>query len=113
MVKTHKEQFNERYGFNKNKSHSLETLSQLSKIPIKILEQVELRGKGAWKTNIKSVRQKGTFIKNLNLPRSQKLSAEQWGRARVMAFINKLQKGTILNHDIDLAKKIPNIKKIN
>ncbi len=109
-MKTHKQQFNKRMGFKLNQSHSLNELSKLSKIPLKILKQVDLRGRGAWKTNIRSVRQKGTFIKNLNLPRSQKLSAEQWGRARVMAFINKLQKGTILNHDVDLAKKIPNIK---
>jgi|SRR5210317_371039 len=106
MVKTHKQQFNERYGFNKNQSHSLSTLSQLSGISLKILQEVDLRGRGAWKTNIKSVRQKGTFIKNLNLPRSQKLSAEQWGIARVYAFINKIQKGLKLNHDMDLYKKI-------
>ena len=109
MVETHKQQFNKRMGFKKNKSHSLIELSMISKIPFFILEQVDLRGRGAWKTNIKSVRQKGTFIKNLNLPRSQKLSAEQWGIARVYAFINKLQKPMVLDHDIDLAEKIPNI----
>lgn len=106
---THKQQFNERMGFELNQSHSLSTLSKLTGIPLKILEQVDLRGRGAWKTNIKSVRQKGTFIKDLDLPRSKKLSAEQWGIARVYAFINKLQRPLILNHDIDLAKKIPNI----
>jgi len=106
---THKQQFNKRMGFKLNQSHSLSTLSQLTGIPLKILKDVDLRGRGAWKTNIKSVRQKGTFIKNLNLPRSQKLSAEQWGIARVYAFINKLQKPMVLDHDIDLAKKIPNI----
>jgi len=109
MVETHKQQFNERMGFKKNQSHSLVELSMITKIPFFILDQVYLRGKGAWKTNIKSVRQKGTFIKNLDLPRSKKLSAEQWGIARVYAFINKLQRPLILNHDIDLAKKIPNI----
>ncbi len=109
MVETHKQQFNKRLGFQKNKSHSLIELSRITKIPFFILEKVNLRGKGAWKTNIKSVRTKGTFIKNLNVPRSKKLTAEQWGIARVYAFINKLQKPMILNHDIDLARKIPNI----
>jgi hypothetical protein len=109
-MKTHKEQFNERHGFKKNSSHSLSTLAQLSKIPIKILEQVYFRGVGAWKTNIKSVREKKTFIKNLDLPRRYKLDKEQWGYGRIYAFINKLQKGVYLNHDIDIAKKIPNIK---
>lgn len=107
---THKQQFNKRYGFKLNQSHSLSELSKLSKIPLKILKEVDLRGRGAWKTNIRSVRTKGTFRKNQNLPRSKKLSAEQWGVARVYAFINKLLKGTPLNHDIDLAKNIPNIK---
>jgi hypothetical protein len=106
---THKQQFNKRMGFKLNQSHSLPTLSQLTGIPLNFLKEVDLRGRGAWKTNIKSVRQKGTFIKNLNLPRSQKLSAEQWGIARVYAFINKLQRPLILNHDVDIAKKIPNI----
>jgi len=109
MVETHKQQFNKRMGFKKNKSHSLIELSMITKIPFYILEKVDLRGRGAWKTNINSVRQKGTFIKNLKLHRSQKLSAEQWGIARVYAFINKLQKPMVLNHDIDLAEKIPNI----
>lgn len=105
MPLTHKQEFNKRLGFKLNQSHSLFTLSQLTKIPLKILEEVNLRGKGAWRTNIRSVRQKKTFIKNLDLPRNMKLSAQQWGLARVYAFINKIYKGT-LNHDLDLARKI-------
>lgn len=98
---THKQQFNISEGFPKDKSHSLKELSKITLIPLKILKEVDLRGRGAWKSNIKSVRQKGTYIKNLDLPRSEKLSAEQWGMARVYAFINKRNKG-ILNHDKDL-----------
>jgi hypothetical protein len=112
MVKTHKQEFNERYGLDKNTSHNIESLARMSKIPLKILKEVNLRGRGAWKSNIRSVRTKGSFKKNQNLPRSKKLSAEQWGIARVYAFINKIQKRTVLNHDIDLAEKIPNIYKI-
>ncbi len=107
---THKQQFNERLGFKKNQSHSLEDLSKLTGVPLRLLKQVDLRGRGAWKTNIKSVRTKGTFNKNEDLPRHKKLSSEQWGIARVYAFINKLQRGVLLNHDIDLAEKIPNIE---
>ena len=112
MTKTHKQQFNKRMVFKLNQSHSLLSLSELTGIPLKILKEVDLRGRGAWKTNIISVRQKDTFSKNLDLPRKQKLSAEQWGIARVYAFINKLQKGVILNHEFDLALKLPNIKNI-
>ncbi len=106
MTKTHKQQFNERLNLDKDEPHSLVEISKLSKIPLRIIKDVYERGKGAWKTNIRSVREKGTFKKNLNLPRSKKLSAEQWGYARVYAFINKLQKGIELNHDTDLSKKI-------
>ena len=106
MGYTHKQQFNKRMGFGINQSHTITSLSKLLKIPLKILKEINKRGEGAWKTNIRSVRQKGTFVKNLNLPRSQKLSAKQWGMARVYAFINKLQKGTKLNHDTDLLKLI-------
>jgi hypothetical protein len=102
MGLTHKQQFNKRYGFPLNKSHSLKELSKLSMFPLRTLKEVDLRGRGAWKTNIRSVRTKGTFKKNENLPRSKKLSAEQWGIARVYAFINKIQKGATLNHDTDL-----------
>ena len=103
---THKRQFNKRYGFTLNNSHSIQELSKLSGIPLKILNEINKRGKGAWSSSIKSVRTKETFKKNEKLPRNKKLSANQWGMARVYAFINKLQKGTTLNHDNDLAEKI-------
>ena len=106
MVLTHRQQFNKRYGYDINQSHSITQLSKLSKIPLSILKEVYERGRGAWKTNIKSVRTKYTFRKNEDLPRSMKLTAEQWGYSRIYAFINKIQKGTKLNHDIDLYRKI-------
>ena len=87
----------------------MKELSMMTGIPFKILKDVSERGRGAWKSNIRSVRTKGTFKKNENLPRSKKLSAEQWGVARVYAFINKLHKGVTLDHDTDLAIKIPGI----
>jgi len=102
---THKQQFNKRIRQSLNASHSLPELAKLSNISLGILKEVYERGRGAWKTNIRSVRTKGTFRKNQDLPRSKKLSAEQWGMARVYAFINKFQKGG-LNHDLDLAREI-------
>ena len=110
---THKQQVNKRYKQPLDKSNSMEELSKMTKIPLNILKEVYKRGIGAWRTNIRSVRQRGTFKKNLDLPRSQKLSAEQWGISRIYAFINKLQTKQELNHDIDLARQIPNIKIID
>ncbi len=106
---THKSQFNSRYDLPRKTSHSIKELAMMTGIPLKILEEVYERGRGAWKTNIRSVRTKGTFKKNQDLPRSKKLSAKQWGVARVYAFINKLHKGVTLDHDTDLAIKIPGI----
>lgn len=106
MTYTHKQQFNIRNGYDKNQSHSISQLSKISKIPIRILKEIYERGRGAWKTNIKSVRTKGSFRKNEDLPRRMKLSAEQWAYARVYSFINKIQKGIKLNHDTDLFAKI-------
>ena len=105
-MSTHKQQFNKRHNFNINDSHSMKELSKISGIKLSILNEVKNRGKGAWLSNIQSVRQKGTFKKNLNLPRSQKLGPEQWGVARVYAFINKIESGQKLNHDLDLHKKM-------
>ena len=104
MGLTHKQQFNKRHGFDKDHRNTMTQLSKISGIPLKILREVKKRGKGAWNTNIASVRTIGTFEKNENLPRSKKLSAEQWGISRVYAFINKLEKGVVLNHDTDLVK---------
>ena len=104
-MKTNKQEFNKRHGFKLDQSHSMKELSKISGFPIDILEQVDDRGQGAWLTNIRSVRSKGSFKKNEDLPRSKKLSAQQWGIARVYSFINKVEKGYIPNHDVDLLRE--------
>ena len=106
MGLTHKQQFNKKHNQNINKSNSMSELSKISKIPLTILREVKKRGEGAWKSNIKSVRTKKTFRKNEDLPRNMKLSARQWGLARVYAFINKIEKKSKLNHDLDLFRKL-------
>ena len=105
---THREKVMKKYGLDKDKSYSIEELSKITKIKKKDLEEVDDRGKGAWKTNIRSVRMKGSFKKNVDAPRSAKLSAEQWGMARVYAFINKLDEiksgsRKKMDQDIDIA----------
>lgn len=89
MVLTHKAQFNKRHGFESSKSHSLADLAKISKIKLSVLKQVFNRGIGAYKTNPASVR-------------PQVKSAEQWGYARVYAYVNKKELGKKLDHDTDL-----------
>lgn len=101
-MSTHKQQFNKRHGFERDASHTLYELSKISGYPVSTLNEIYERGRGAWVTNIDSVRMKGTFKKNVKAPRSKKLSAEQWGVARIYAFLNKIEKGAKLDHDTDL-----------
>lgn len=95
--KTHRQKVFDRYGWDDDKSPSLKELSEVSKVPIGILQQVYNRGVGAYKTQPKSVRLKGSFVKNVDAPMSAKLSKEQWGMARVYSFLDGNPK-----HDNDL-----------
>ena len=106
---THKKQFFKRHSV-KEDSLSLGEISKISGVSFADLKEVYDRGVGAHKTNPQSVRMKGTFKKNVKAPISKKLSKEQWGQARVYAFVNKLDrikegKQKRLNQDCDLAKK--------
>ena len=105
MPKTHKEQWNIRHGFPKDKSHSIAAIARESKYPVASLREVYSRGVGAHATNPRSVRMKGTYQKNVNAPMSSKLSKEQWGYARIYAFLNKIETKQTLNHDVDLRRQ--------
>jgi len=87
---TNREQFLKFFDLPKDTSLSLEQIAMLSQMPTKALQEVYNRGVGAWKTNIASVRLKKDFSKNPNVtkyPRSARLTKEQWGLARVYAFV--------------------------
>ena len=98
-MRTHREQWLRKNNLP-DRSYSLEEIAKISKIPLKILEEVAKRGAGAYKTNPQSVRLLGSFKKNVYAPMSQKLSKEQWSMGRVFSFVN----GSLL-HDNDLRKK--------
>ena len=95
MVYTNKMKFNKKYGQKLNEPNSKKDISKLTGIPIKILDDVYYRGIGAYKTNPKSVRPNVT-------------SAEQWGYARVYAFVMKGR--TWKTADTDLADKVRKLK---
>jgi len=109
---THREQVFRRYGLDKSKSYNLTELAKITKFPKRILQEVYNRGTGAWKTNPTSVRLKGSFQKDPNpsIPRSKRLSKEQWSYARVFSFINGGK--TTKTADKDLYDKIKsNVRK--
>jgi hypothetical protein len=107
MVVTNSQAFKKRHGFSENHPLSLSQIASLSGISQSILQEVYNRGIGAYKTNPTSVRMKGSFVKGIDAPMSQKLSKEQWAMARVYSFVMK-RKGTWGSHDADLAAKAKN-----
>lgn len=91
-AKTHRLSFFKKFGIPEDTQLSLTDIATLSGVPYDALLMVYNRGRGAWKTNIGSVRLKKDFSKNPDTkkyPRSSRLGAEQWGYARVYSFVDK------------------------
>jgi len=78
---TYKQQFNKKFKFDKNQSHTLDEISKLSKYKKRGLETIYRKGVGAYHTNHESVR-------------PQVHSPEQWAMARVYASINPKSKAS-------------------
>ncbi len=89
MVKTFKNQFNEKYKQPKNKSNSIQEISKLTGFKKKGLEGIMDKGRGAFYSNPKSVR-------------PQIKSATAWGYARVYSAV---MGGKASKIDKDLLKK--------
>lgn len=105
MPVTHRIRYLRKMGKDPNESYSLHELSNMSGVPERILQQVFNRGVGAARSNPQSIRVKGTFAKNPSMsavPRSGRLSDEQWAYARVYSFLDKGT--TYKTTDADLAK---------
>jgi len=77
---TNKQKFNRKFGLDKDKSHSKASLTRLTGISKKDLDEIFDRGVGAFRTNPSSVR------KSVN-------SEEQWAYGRIYAFIMKTYDG--------------------
>lgn len=71
--------FKKKHGIPAGDSLSLKEIAELSKMPLKALQEVYNKGIGAYKTNPSSVR-------------AQVKSAEQWAFGRVYAFVQKTKK---------------------
>jgi hypothetical protein len=74
MVLTYKNKFNEKYGFDKDESHSLVEIAKITGYDIDGLETIFDKGVGAYYTNPSSVR-------------PQVKSAEQWAAARIYSAV--------------------------
>tara|TARA_R110002012_G_scaffold13216_3_gene57155 strand:+ start:793 stop:1308 length:516 start_codon:yes stop_codon:yes gene_type:complete len=71
---TYKQKFNKKYGFAKDKAHSLKDISRITGISYKGIKQIFEKGEGAFYSNPQSVRK---FVK----------SPQQWAYARVYSAV--------------------------
>ncbi len=74
MVLTYKQKFNKKYGFEKDKSHSMAEISRLTGYKLSGLKTIKKKGMGAFYSNPQSVRK-------------QVKSADQWGIARIYSAV--------------------------
>ena len=102
---SNKNKFNKKYGFKADAPHSKAEISRLTKIPVSILDKVYYRGVGARKSNPQSVRSAKSGKKVGGKSLKGKMSAAQWGYARIYSFVMK-QPGTWGKADKDLADKV-------
>lgn len=75
MALTFKEKYNKKYGFEKEKAHSIEDISKQTGYTLKGLKQIFSKGIGAFQNNPQSVRAGIT-------------SPQQWAMARVYASVS-------------------------
>ena len=74
MALTYKQKFNKKYGFAKDKAHSLKDISRITGVSYKGIKQIFEKGEGAFYSNPQSVRK---FVK----------SPQQWAYARVYSAV--------------------------
>ena len=106
---TYKQRLNQKYGLDKDIEHTLRELKDLTGVPIKIMKELEKRGKRAYANNLGSVRL-NDFGKNDDLRKgtSKRLSMEQWSNARIYAFLFKsiFQNMRYKKQDVDLFEEL-------
>ncbi len=88
-MSTVKSKYNNKHGYPKNESHSVEDISKTPSIKNSILQEVYDRGIGAWKSNPTSVRSKSGAKKDSGYPLSKRMTKERWAYGRVYGFVMK------------------------
>ena len=99
---TNKEKFNKKYGFPKDKSHSLPAIAKLTGISLSNIRKIYQKGLGAHKSNPQSVRRASDGKKVGGKSLKGKMSAAQWAQARLYSAV---MGGPAAKVDKDLLKK--------
>jgi hypothetical protein len=103
---THRENVYRKYGIPLTTHLSIPQISKMTGAPISALNEIFSRGKGAWFHNNSSVRLLKDYSKNPDTkkyPMSKRLSANQWGLARIYSFLDYGK--DYYTADADIAKK--------
>ena len=87
MALTFKQKFNKKYGFPKDKSHSLAEIAKLTGYKLSNIRKIFQKGKGAYYSNPESVR-------------PQVKSANQWSYGRVYASVTPGSKSSQVDKDL-------------
>ena len=87
MALTFKQKFNKKYGFPKDKSHSLAEIAKLTGYKLSNIRKIFQKGKGAFYSNPKSVR-------------AQVKSANHWGYSRTYASVTPGSKSSKIDKDL-------------
>ncbi len=106
MQRTHRYNFYKKHNLDTKDSLSIEEIAEIANVPVEALNEIASRGRGAWSSNVASVRLKDTFMKNPDTskyPRSMRLSASQWAFARIFSFLDNGR--TYYTADADIARK--------
>jgi hypothetical protein len=106
MQRTHRYNFYKKHNLDTKDSLSIEEIAEIANVPVEALKEIEERGRGAWSSNVASVRLKDTFMKNPDTskyPRSMRLSASQWAFARIFSVLDKGK--AYYTADADIVKK--------
>jgi hypothetical protein len=106
---TNKEKYNAKFKFKKGTSHSKKDISAKTGIPVRILDKIFYRGAGARKNSPESVRRASDGKKVGGKSLKGKMSAQQWGYARIYSFVMK-RPGTWGRADKDLADEVRKLK---
>tara|TARA_R100001086_G_C11754287_1_gene236256 strand:+ start:208 stop:750 length:543 start_codon:yes stop_codon:yes gene_type:complete len=89
---TYKQKFNKKYGFPKDKAHSLRDIARITGRSYKGIKQIFEKGEGAYYSNPQSVR------KNVKSP-------QQWAYARVYSAVMGGKASKVDKKELNLKKK--------
>ena len=85
MVLTFKQKFNKKYGFAKDKSHSLKEIAKLTGYKLSNIQKIYNKGTGAFKTAG---------------PSRPNMSIQSWSYGRVYASVSKGSKSSKIDKDL-------------